>query len=189
MKFPFISREHWKALVSLTIIAILLASLLVWTASAPAILSPQTESDLSSTLFQYTKIRNVLNVTDGEGTYSFLFGLDYNGTVSPGIPSIVEVYISLLSEQKSSGFLKGVSLEIMSSRVLIDSQEDSGAKSVVSNSGDIFTDRLSGVDINETGGTHQLSIRLIVSTVDVNYIGYLGGSEEAITLNGTLTIA
>ncbi len=81
--------------------------------------------------------------------------MDYNGTLTPGIPAIVEVFVSLLSENKSSGFLKGVSLDFVGSGVLVDGSEDTGVKSMVTNSGGIITDRLSGVDINDTGGTHR----------------------------------
>ena len=108
--------------------------------------------------------------------------------LSPGIPSIVLVYVSMLTEQRTSGFLKGTGLAIDSAEVLIDGVEVSGVRSAVSSTGSILTDRLSNVAINETGGTHQISARLLVSTVDVNYIGYFGGSEEAISLNGTISV-
>jgi hypothetical protein len=189
MKAPQLYAKHWKTLVALVVIAIVLVSLEAWTASAPQILTPQSEASLNNSLFQYTETKNFWNVTDSEGAYSFLFGMDYNLTVSPGVPSIVLIYVSMLTEQKSSGFLKGTGLAIEGAKILIDGVEDAGVQSRVSSNGMVLTDRLSDVDINETGGTHQLSARLIVSTVDVNYIGYLGGSEEPISLNGTITIS
>ncbi len=188
MKFPQFSSKYWKAFFALIIAAIVLVSLEVWTISAPRILTPQPEASLNSSLFQYAETKNVLNFTDGEGEYSFLFGLDYNSTVAPGEPSIVLVYISMLNEQRSSGFLKGTTLSIISAKVLIDGFEDSGVTSRVSSNGAVLTDRLSDVDINDSSGTHVLTARLIVSTVDVNYIGYSNGSEEPISLNGTITI-
>jgi hypothetical protein len=188
MKFPLFSSRHWKILVALSLIAIIFVSLEVWTVFAPPILNPQSETSLNETLFQYTKTKSILNITDGEGSYSFLFGLDYNETASAGIPSIVLVYVSMLSEQRTSSFLKGTGLAIESANVLIDGVEVSGVKSVVSSTGSILTDRLSNVAINETGGSHQISARLLVSTVDVNYIGYFGGSEEPINLNGTISV-
>jgi len=188
MKFPLISSRRLKVLIALSVIVIILISLEAWTASAPGILTPQSETSLNETLFQYAVTRSTLNITDGEGSYSFLFGLDYNESVSPGIPSIVLVYVSMLTEQKTSGFLKGTSLAIDSANVLIDGIEVLGVRSQVSSNGMILTDRLSNVAINETGGSHQITARLIVSTVDVNYIGYFGGNEEAISLNGTINV-
>ena len=189
MKVPQLSARHWKILIALIVIAIVLVSLEAWTASAPQIMTPQSEASLTNSLFQYTQTKNVWNVSDGEGSYSFLLGMDYNQTMSPGVPSIVLIYISILTEQKSSGFLKGTGLAVENAKILIDGVEDAGVQSRVSSNGVVLTDRLSDVDINETGGMHQLSARLIVSTVDVNYIGYLGGSEEPISLNGTITIS
>jgi hypothetical protein len=188
MKVPQLSAKYWRILIALAVVAIVLVSLEAWTASAPQILTPQSEASLSNSLFQYTETKNIWNVSDSEGSYSFLFGMDYNQTMSPGVPSIVLIYISMLTEEKSSGFLKGTGLAIEGAKILIDGVEDAGVQSRVLSNGAVLTDRLSGVDINETGGTHQLSARLIVSTVDVNYIGYLGGSEEPVSLNGTITI-
>jgi len=181
-------RKDFKKILSAAVIIIISGSILAWTILSPRILSPQSKGQLSDSLFGFVKSTSVLNVSDGEGSYSFLFGLDYNATLSPGVPTIVEVFVSLLSENKTSGFLRGVSLDFVSSTVLIDGSEDAGVKSMVTNSGSIITDRLSGVDINDTGGTHQLSARLIISTVDVNYIGFLGGNELVTSLNGTITI-
>ncbi|HYB04358.1 MAG TPA: hypothetical protein VED17_07845, partial [Nitrososphaerales archaeon] len=188
MKFPLISSRRLKVLIALTVIVIILISLEVWTASAPGILTPQSENSVSGTLFQYAVAKSTLNITDGEGSYSFLFGLDYNQSVRPGIPSIVLVYTSMLTEQKTSGFLRGTNLAIDSAKVLIDGIEVLGVKSQVFSNDMILTDRLSDVAINETAGSHQITARLIVSTVDVNYIGYFGGNEEAISLNGTINV-
>ncbi len=188
MKIPPLIANNRKKFAALVVAAIILFSLVAWTAFSPAILSPQSEAALSNSLFRYTKSESIVNITDGEGSYSFIFGLDYNETVSPGSPTIVVVFASLLSEQKSGGFLKGVALQVVSSSVLIDGQDETGVRSMVTTSGGIMTDRLSGVDINDTGGSNVIAARLIISTVDVNYIGYLQGSEQAVTLNGTLTI-
>jgi hypothetical protein len=188
MRFPSFTSRHSKVLIAVSLIAIILLSLEVWTVFAPEILNPQSETSLNETLFHYAVTKSILDITDGEGSYSFLFGLDYNETASAGIPSIVLVYVSMLSEQRSSSFLKGTGLTIESANVLIDGVEVSGVRSAVSSTGSILTDRLSNVAINETGGSHQISARLLVSTVDVNYIGYFGGSEEAISLNGTINV-
>jgi hypothetical protein len=184
---PFL-RKDTRKILSVAVLLVILGSVLAWTVLSPLPLSPQSQGQLSSSLFSFAKTASILNISDGEGSYSFLFGMDYNGTLTPGIPAIVEVFVSLLSENKSSGFLKGVSLDFVSSGVLVDGSEDTGVKSMVTNSGGIITDRLSGVDINDTGGTHELTARLIISTVDVNYIGFLSGTEQVTSLNGTITI-
>jgi hypothetical protein len=183
------SRKNLKKLVVAGLIAIILVSLLLWTVLAPPILLPQSQSSLSNSLFQFAKATKLLNVSDGAGSYSFLMGMDYNETVSPGSPTIVVVFISLVSEQKSSSFLRGVSLAIDNSAVLIDGRDDSGLKSMITRNEGIMTDRLSGLDINQTSGTHSLVTRLIVSTVDVNYIGYVSGNEQVVLLNGTISIS
>jgi hypothetical protein len=188
MKLPVVLRKNWKRVATLSLVIIIFLALVAWTAISPTILVPQSTTSLSESLFQYAKDKSTLNITDGEGTYSFLFGIDYNESLNPGVPTIVEVYISMQSEQKSSGFLKGVGLQILSSRVLVDGIEDSGVTSMITTSSGIITDRLSNVDINDTSGIHELSTRLIVSTEDVNYIGYFGGSEQVISLNGTIAI-
>ncbi len=188
MKSSVISAKNLKKVAGLGILILLVAVLLSWTVLSPKTLLPQTESQISESLFQVAKTTRLFNISDGEGSYSFLFGLDFNESVSPRTPTIVESFFSLVAEQKSSAFLRGVALEIVSSSVLINGIRDSGISSMVTSNGAIVIDRLSGVDINETGGDQQLSARLIVSTVDVNYIGYFGGSEQAVTLNGTISI-
>lgn len=163
-------------------------SLAGWTLFSPTVLVPQSQESLSGSLFQFAKTTSQVNITDGEGSYTFLFGVDYNETVSAGIPSIVEAFVSLQYEVKTSDFLRGASLEIDSSSVLIDGHEDGGVNSMVSASGGLITDRLSNVFINETSGNHTLTVRLLVSNVDVNYIGYFPGDEELVVLNGTVSI-
>lgn len=189
MKLPPIVAKNWKKLACLLIAVIVIVSLGTWTALSPSVLSPQSETELSGSLFRYAKSTSTLNITDGEGSYSFIFGVDYNETVTPGVPSIILVFASLLNEEKSSGLLKGVALQINNAAVLIDGVEDTGVKSMVVSNGGILSDRLSGIDINDSSGVHQISARLIVSTVDVNYIGYFSGNEEVLSLNGTITIA
>jgi len=96
--------------------------------------------------------------------------------------------ISLTSEAKDSGFERGVSMQIISSGVLIDGVEGSGTKTMITASMNLMTDRISNVYINDTSGIHSLSVRLIISVVDVNYIGYLSGNDQLVVLNGTISI-
>jgi len=177
-----------KKLVAVTVVSVLLLSLLIWTLLAPPILSPQSPSGVSNSLFQFSKTTKELNVTDGEGSYSFLVGMEYNETVSPGSPTIVEVFVSLVHEAKSSSFLRGVYLKIDSAGVLIDGKGESGSKQMITSNDGLITDRISGIDINQTSGEHSLVARLIFSTVDVNYIGYASGNQQVLQLNGTISI-
>jgi hypothetical protein len=187
-KISVLNYKDIKKIGSIVVAVLVIVSLVAWTLLAPGTLSTQTSGQISRSLFQVAKTERILNITDGEGSYSFLFGLDYNESASPGVPTIIEAFASLVGEQKTSGFLKGVALQIDSSSVLIDGIQDSGVSSMISSNGDIIIDRLSGIDINETAGVHQISARLIVSTLDVNYIGYFGGSEQVLSLNGSTSV-
>lgn len=180
--------RSWRISIALGVAVLVVLALVAWTVYSPVTLSPQSESQLSSSLFQYAKTTKLLNISDGEGSYSFLFGLDYNESARSGVPTIVEVFASLVGEDKGTSFLTGVALQIVSSNILIDGSEEFGVVSMVTRSSGILIDRLSNVEINETGGTHLLSARLIVSTVDVNYIGYFTGTDEVVSLNGTISV-
>ena len=181
-------RRNLKKFIFVGVILILLISIASWTAFSPQILSVQDSSQISSSLFQFGKVKQLVNFTDGEGSYTFLFGMDYNDSASPGVPTIVQVFASLVNQGTSSGFLRGVGLQVSQYTVLIDGVEDEGISSRSTNNGAILESRLSQIEINQTGGTHVLSVRMIVSTVDVNYIGYLPGVEELVSLNGTISI-
>ena len=187
MKPP--AQRNLKKFLILGVILILLISLPAWTALSPQVLSVQSDSQIASSLFQFAKAKQLVNFTDGEGSYTFLFGMDYNDTAAPGVPTIVEVFASLVGQTMSSGFLRGVGLEVTHSAILIDGVQDSGISSRTTTSGEILIERLSQVEINQTGGIHVISAHLIVSTVDVNYLGYLSGTEELVSLNGTIAIS
>jgi hypothetical protein len=149
----------------------------------------QNDSQIGSSLFQFAKAKLMVSFTDREGSYAFLFGADYNESAAPGVPIIVEVFASLVEETLGSGFLRGVALQVSHSSVLIDGVEESGVSLRTTISDSMLVERLSQVEINQTGGTHELSIHMIVSTLDVNYIGYLSGTEQVVNLNGTISIS
>ena len=151
-------------------------------------LMAQSKTSLSGSLFQFATTTKQANFTDSEGSYEFLFGLDYNTTMTPGVPAIVDVLISLQSEAKSSSFLRGVSVQIVSSGVLIDGMEETGTRSMTTANSDLMTDRISNVYINDTSGEHSMSVRLIISIVHVNYIGYFSGNDQLVVVNGTISI-
>jgi hypothetical protein len=178
-----------KKIIFFSIILVIIISISAWTIVSPQILSAQNSSQITSSLFQFAKATELVNISDSEGSYSFLFGIDYNNTASPGVPTIVEVFASLVTERINSGFLKGVGLELTHSTVLIDGVEDYGISSRSTTSGAILVERLSQIEINYTGGSHELSVHLVVSTEDVNYIGYVSGTEHEVSLNGTISIS
>lgn len=181
-------RRNWKKIISILIIVLLAASLASWTLLSPKYMTVQSNEETSSSIFQYANIRQIVNFSDGEGAYSFLFGLDYNKNVSAGVPTIVAVYASLLSQRTSSSFLRGVALQVTAATILINGVQDEGVKTRFTSNSNILIYYLTDVQVNETGGLYGLSARLVVSTVDVNYIGYFSGTEQVVSLNGTLTV-
>jgi hypothetical protein len=180
--------KSWKKILSILIVVLLAASLASWTLLSPKYMTVQSGVEDSNSLFQYASSRQVVNFSDAGGSYGFLFGLDYNRNVSAGVPTIVEVYASLISQQKSSGFMRGVALQVTAATVLIDGVEDEGVKIRFTSNSAILIYYLTGVQVNETEGLYSLSVRLVVSTVDVDYVGYFSGNEEVVSLNGTLSV-
>jgi hypothetical protein len=179
--------KHWKKLTVVVVVDLLLISLALWTAYSPAILSTRTPSEISTSLFQFAKTTEVVNTSDSAGAYSFLFGEDYNSTLTSGVPTILQVYASLTAAQISSGFTKGVGLQFDETRILIDGSQVAGANERITPGTNSTIDFLSFVPPNIVPGTHTLSVRLIVSSVDVNYIGYFSGNQFLVTLNGTFS--
>jgi hypothetical protein len=180
--------RHWKIIALVVFVEAVLISLALWTAYSPSTLSVQNPSELSNSLFQFAKTTRAGNATDASGSYSFLFGADYNTTFSAGVPTIVEVYATVTSEQITSSFTKGVALQIDEAQVLIDGAQDSGVKERITESNQMLIDYLSYVQSNGALGTHTLSVRLIVSIIDVNYIGYAQGTQFLVSLNGTFVL-
>ncbi|MDA4112266.1 MAG: hypothetical protein OK439_06970 [Thaumarchaeota archaeon] len=187
-RFPSVFSRNWKKFVYIGIVEIILVSLAIWTIVSPSYLVVQDPSQISDSLFQFAKVREVVNFVDGEGTYAFLFGMDFNNTLSHGIPTIVEVFASLITQHSGSAFIKGVALEVIDANVLIDGVQNSGVNHRFTYHSNILIDYLSFVQNNDTSGSHSISVRLIVSTSDVNYIGYFSGTEQVVSLNGTIAI-
>lgn len=148
---------------------------------------PQTGSDLSRSLFHYANENETVSFSDSEAHYSFLFGMSYNTNVSQGQMIIVEIFSSLLS-QKSSGLMRGVALHLDSASVSIDGLQVKPIEVRVTSSPTILIVYLTSIQINAGAGKHLISARLLLSTIDVNYLGYFGGSEQAVNLNGTIVV-
>ena len=181
-------RRKVGKLVLAVILVLVVVSLSIWTFVSPVPMKVNSESQLSESLFQFAKSTTVANFSDAEGTYSFLFGIDYNSSVASGQETIVSVYASLTSEHLNSGFARGVALRIESATVLFDGIEDLGVKTRITYSPNILIEYLTFVKVGENSGEHLLTARLIVSTVDVNYIGFFLGTESVVSLGGNLTV-
>jgi len=179
--------KNWKSIVIVFTFEGILVSLALWTAFSPTYFSAQTKSEIAD-LFQFAKTTEIVNITDDSGVYSFEFGLDYNSTLSPGIPTIVDAYISLLGAAFHSPLTKGVALQIDDASILFDGIRESAVKQRVNAGQNILFVYLSNVEVNDSSGLHNLSVRLLLSTVYVNYIGYFSGNEFSVTLNGTVKV-
>ena len=129
--------RNLKKFLFLGVILILFISIGSWTALSPQVLLVQSNSQIANSLFQFAKVKQLVNFTDGEGSYAFLFGMDYNDSASQGVPTIVQVFASLLSQRITSGFQRGIGLQVTRSTVLIDGIEDSGISSRTTTSGEI----------------------------------------------------
>ncbi|MFI5422153.1 MAG: hypothetical protein ACHQ1H_14410, partial [Nitrososphaerales archaeon] len=180
----FFWKKHWRKHAVITFVEIILISLILWTAYSPTPLAVQNNADLSNSLFQFAKTTEIVNSSDGSGIYSFLFGMDHNSSYNPGSHTIIEVYASLVAGEIHSGFTKGIALQFDEVQVLIDGTQDTGVKDRVSNQQNIVINYLSPVQFSQPPGMHNLTVRLIVSIVDVNYIGYASGNQFLVTLNG-----
>lgn len=160
---------------------------MAWTATSPVPLKPQTETMLSNSIFKYVNDTRSFNFADGSGSYTFLFGVAYNQNTTIGQPFIVDVYASLVSETISSAFLRGVALHLQQATILVDGATENGINVRSTYSPQVASFYLSFTQINATSGTHTLTIRLILNTIDVYYIGYFTGSTQVAELNETIT--
>lgn len=177
-----------KKLAVIVFVEIILISLAVWTAYSPAPLSVQSSSDLANSLFQFAKTTQTVNTSDGSGTYGFLFGMDHNASYKAGSQTIIEVYASLVDEHILSHFTRGIALQFDEVKVFIDNTQDAGVKDRVTSQQNIDINYLSPVQFSQPPGLHNLTVRLIVSIVDVNYIGYAPNNQFLVTLKGNFSV-
>ncbi len=182
-RFP----RNWKIIALVFLAEVVLLSLALWTVFSPMYFSVQDKSDIAN-LFRFAKATENVSTTDGAGDYNFVFGMDYNSTLNPSIPTITEVYASLSSATFHSALAKGVALHVDDASVSFDGVQVSGVKQRVNAAQNILFVYLSCVLVRSTSGVHHLSVRLLLSTVDVNYIGYFSGNQFLVTLNGTVQI-
>ncbi len=173
-----------KVLAIIIVVAILIG-LSFWTLSSPAAMQVQSPTQLRNGLFGAATLKVGDNITDGTGTYYFLFGLDYDQNITSGGPTRIAVYCALASEKINSAFTKGVALILESSSILIDGRsiDNVNVSSVVQASLETYYYVFQGLSLSQ--GSHNLEIKITVTTVDVNYVGNALGTYQTVNLNGT----
>ena len=171
--------------VALVVVALVLAAgLAVWTWESPTPLASQSSEQLIST----SPTRSTLNFSDSAGTFQFALGFDYpNGSIQFGSATIFKVYIALTSERLSF-FARGVSLKIQDASLLVDGSLDKKVKVVTTLSLTLDTISFDFVNTSIPAGVHNATARLLVSTVDEFYAGYIGGTTQVAELKGTFTV-
>lgn len=178
-------RRSKKILAGVVVIIVIAVALSAWTLSSPSVLPVHSQADLENGLFASSYTSVSYNITDGSGEYFFKFGVDYDQTILNHSATEISVYCALAGERITSYITKGVALSLQSSSLVVDGRPFSGST---------ITSKLeSGLQVYSFGirnfagpeGNHTFSVLLFVSTVDVNYIGNLPGSFQAVSLNGS----
>ena len=172
----------------LAIVSLIVIGIVIWTVTSPSPLPVQSKGQLQGTLFGFSKDVASYNISDGSGAYYFEFGLDYSQNLTSGSPTRVEVYCALVNQQVTSLFTKGVALILQSSSLFIDGSVDNSidvSSKVISN---LQTYTFVIPDLSSPLGNHDIQIRILVSTLDVNYIGSSAGTYQPVLLNGTFTV-
>jgi hypothetical protein len=167
---------------------LIIAGLAAWTISSPKPMSLQSPGQLQTGIFSFSKSQIALNTSDGSGSYSFRFGLDYDSNVSAGTQTVFKVYVVLVGEKITSFFTRAVSMDVTSALVLIDGTDDAGVKTSSAINGGILTESLENPNTSLAAGSHNLTVRLIVSTIDLNYVGYSTGPSQVAELSGLFNI-
>jgi hypothetical protein len=174
-------------IASFVIVGLILIGLVIWTVTSPTSLKMQSKSQLQEGLFGFSKDVVGYNISDGSGTYEFEFGLDYSQNLTSGSATKVAVYCALVNEEITSFFTKGVALSLQSSSLSIDGKFDNTVESskIISN---LQTYYIEIPAVSASLGNHTLQVSLLVSTIDINYIGNSAGNFHPVLLNGTFTL-
>ena len=151
-------------------------------------MTAQNDAQLAGTLFNSAINVITVNVSDSSGTFSFKFGLDVANPIQKGSASRLSIYAALTSQQITSSFSKGISLSLETASLTLDNSLDGSIKIVTATQGNLLAYYLENINTNLPDGSHTISARLIVTTIDVNYIGFTQGSIAAVTLEGTVNI-
>jgi len=182
-------KKRRKAIALVVTVLVVLAGILsVWTAESPTPLSPQSSEQLKGSVIAFAPTRTTLDFFNSAGTFRFALGFDYpNVSIRAGSETVFKVYIALTSEQLSF-FARGVSLKINDANLLVDGSEDKGVKVVTTLNPVLDTVSFDFVNTSIPAGVHNATARILVSTVDEFYVGYLDGTSEVAELNATFTI-
>jgi hypothetical protein len=175
-------------LVITVIVILVVIGLVYWTVSSPPALVLQSHSSIANGIFSFSKSQSSFNITDGSGSYSIKFGLDYLTNITFGSESLIKVYGVLASEQITSQFTRGISLAVNSASLFIDGIDDSSVSASNAITGGILTESFQNPNTSIPIGSHNLTIRMIVSTVDLNYVGYFAGTPEIVVLSGLFNV-
>ncbi len=177
-----------KSVSILIFLIVLVGGLSAWTIESPAVMSIQTQNQLNSSLFSYSNTFSEINISDSSGNYGFRFGLAYPPEIQAGVTTRFDVYAALVAEQLTSSFTRGVSLQVQSASLTIDGKPDTGIKIDSKTQPDLQIFYLEFINTTLPDGKHNLSARLIVSTIDINYIGYVSGASQVVVLNGSFNV-
>ncbi len=175
-------------IVLIVVVMLIVISLVVWTVTSPPPLPVESQSELQSGLFGVSKSVTGFNISDGSGTYYFKFGLDFTQNLTSGGATKIAIYCALADQEITSFFTKGVALSLQSSTLLIDGIVDSSVTVSSKVQANLQTYYLEIPTVSFSLGNHSLQVRLLVSTIDVNYIGNSVGSYQLILLNGNFTV-
>ena len=174
--------------VAIAIIVLLVLGLAIWTATSPQTLEVQSPSQLQTSLLSYSKSFQELNFSDGSGSYSFRLGFDYSSNISIGSKTQLAVYCALVNETISSPLTKGIALGLQSSSLLVDGSRDAGVSLVSRLQAGLETFYFQNPNTNIALGMHNFTARLIISMIDVNFIGNFETGTELVSVSGIINM-
>ncbi len=173
----------------IVLVVMVVVTLTAWSASSPPVLTVRSQSQLDSTLFSYARSFSTQNFTDGSGIYTFKFGFDYpNTTVSQGERIELGIYCALVNQQITSPFTRGIALNLQSGSLLVNNREDSSIKIVSKTQPGLQAYYIQNPNTNIPLGSYNITARLLLETIDDNYVGNLQGTLQVVNLNGVLNI-
>lgn len=173
----------------LVVVIIILAGLTAWTIKSPTTLSVQSDQQLKNSVMAFSKSFSNLSTTDSAGSYTFKFGFDYPDVpIQRGATTVFKVYTALISEQFSSPLARGVTLSVQSATLLVNGKEDTSVKVVTTTQPSLQVIEFQFVNTSLPAGNYNTTARLVLSTVDVFYVGFFSGSTSIVTLDGSFTI-
>jgi hypothetical protein len=172
---------------AVAVLLVLAVSLSVWTGESPTPLAPQSSEQLKDSVIAFAPTRSTLNFSDFAGTFRFTFGFDYpNVSIQAGSATVFKVYIALIFQQLL--FSRGVSLKVKDANLLVDGRVDKEVKAVTTLNPALDTVSFDFVNTSIAAGVHTATARILVTTIDEFYVGYLDGTTQLAELNGTFII-